>query len=228
MAADPNEASPDVQPPDAELVLRARAGDAVAFRELVVRHQARVYQIVYRLLRDRTDSDDITQETFVRVYRNLDRFELDRPFGPWLATIARNAALNAIASRNRRRSVSLEAGEELGIPPPRSREESPLEATARHEIVDRVRAALERLPEEQRLVLTLRESDGLQYDEIAATLGIPIGTVMSRLSRARAALCALLRAKGIRGAGALDEGPDVEKPGRTGSTRDSGRRGGTS
>lgn len=207
MAADPLGPTPTGESSDADLVRLARSGEATAFRELVHRHQARVFQIVYRLLRDRTDADDVTQDTFVRVFRNLDRFELDRPFAPWLATIARNAALNAIAARNRRRTTSLEAGEELGIPPPRSREESPLEGVARREMVERVRTALERLPEEQRLVLTLREFDGLQYDEIAATLGIPIGTVMSRLSRARAALCARLSAAGVRGVDALGEGP---------------------
>jgi RNA polymerase sigma-70 factor, ECF subfamily len=206
MAADTGPGPAPAHPPDADLVGRAAAGDASAFRELVVRHQVRVYQIVYRMLRDRTDADDVTQETFVRVFRNLDRFDRTREFGPWLHTIARNAALNYIASRGRRRAASLDELSDKGAPPPASRDESPLESIARREIVERVRGAMDALPEEQRLVLTLREFDGLQYDEIAATLGIPIGTVMSRLSRARAALATRLRARGIQDAEAGNPG----------------------
>lgn len=206
MAADTGHGPAPADPPDAELVGRAAAGDASAFRELVERHQLRVYQIVHRMLRDRTDADDVTQETFVRVFRNLDRFDREREFGPWLHTIARNAALNFIASRGRRKAASLEELRDKGAPPPASREESPLESLARREVVERVRGAMEALPEEQRLVITLREFDGLAYDEIAATLGIPIGTVMSRLSRARAALAARLRAGGIQDAEAGNPG----------------------
>ena len=206
MAADTGQGPAPSHPPDAELVDRAAAGDESAFRALVVRHQVRVYQIVHRMLRDPTDAEDVTQETFVRVFRSLDRFDREREFGPWLHTIARNAALNYIASRGRRRAASLEELREKGAPPPAARDESPLESIARREVVERVRGAMEALPEEQRLVLSLREFDGLAYDEIAATLGIPIGTVMSRLSRARTALAARLRAGGIQDAEAGNPG----------------------
>ena len=212
MAADPGPGSALADPSDADLVGRAAAGDASAFRDLVVRHQVRVYQTVYRMLRDRTDADDVTQETFVRVYRNLDRFDRQREFGPWLQTIARNAALNCIASRKRRKAQSIDEIQEKGAPPPVTRDENPLEAAARRQVVERVRTALDRLPEEQRLVLILREFDGLQYEEIATTLGIPIGTVMSRLSRARLALGSLLRASGIEDAEAGN--PDARNQGK--------------
>ena len=118
MAADSGPTPEPADPPDAELVGRAAAGDESAFRELVVRHQVRVYQIVHRMLRDRTDADDVAQETFVRVFRNLDRFDRTREFGPWVNTIARNAALNCIAARGRRRAMSLDELHEKGAPPP--------------------------------------------------------------------------------------------------------------
>ena len=175
-------------PPDQALAVRAREGDGHAFTELVRRHQERVFRIVYRMLRNRDEAEDVTQVTFVRAFRSLLKYKEEFPFHPWLYRIAVNAALTQIEKRKRDRAVDIEQVPERYIVPKPGGEESPLDVTGRREMIDRIERALPELPEEQRLVFLLRVNEGLSYDEIAETLEIPRGTVMSRLSRAREAL----------------------------------------
>ncbi|TPW07495.1 MAG: RNA polymerase sigma factor, sigma-70 family [bacterium] len=174
-------------PADSALAVRARDGDGHAFTELVRRHQERVYRIIYRILRNRDEAEDVTQVTFVRAFRSLLKYKEEFPFHPWLYRIAVNTSFTQLAKRKREKLVDIEKVPERLVPRPGG-EESALEAVERREMVDRIRKALPDLPEEQRLVFLLRVNEGLSYDQIAETLEIPRGTVMSRLSRAREAL----------------------------------------
>jgi RNA polymerase sigma-70 factor (ECF subfamily) len=172
---------------DAELVARSKAGDAPAFGELVRRYQKPVFRIVLRMVKSPDDADDLTQDTFVRAHRGLRTFKEEFDFHPWLYRIAVNQAINFLNKRKRQAAADLDEVPEGDIksgPEP----ESPLMAASRVELLHRLEAALERLPEEQRTVFLLRVQEGLSYEEIAKTMGTPKGTVMSRLARARMAL----------------------------------------
>jgi RNA polymerase sigma-70 factor (ECF subfamily) len=168
----------DSEPDDRALVIRCRSGDRSAFGVLVRRYQRRVFGLGLRMLGSADDADDLVQETFLRAWRALDRFEEDRPLAPWLLRIATNQALNVLAARGRRPVEELnESMPADGPGPDRLAEQRGL-----HE---RIRRAMAELPDEQRAILALRAGEGLSYREIADTLDIPVGTVMSRLARAR-------------------------------------------
>jgi RNA polymerase sigma-70 factor (ECF subfamily) len=172
---------------DAELVARSKAGDTEAFGELVRRYQKPVFRIVLRMVKSPDDADDLTQDAFVRAHRGLKTFKEEYDFHPWLYRIAVNQAINFLNKRKRQAAVDLEDIPEGDIktgPEP----ESPIQAASRHEMLKKLDAALERLPEEQRTVFLLRVQEGLSYEEIAETMETPKGTVMSRLARARMAL----------------------------------------
>ncbi len=162
---------------DRALVVAARAGSPDAFASLVDRYRAPVVRLAYRLTRDADEAKDIAQDAFFRAYRRLAEFHPDRPFSRWLFVIARNASLDAL--RRRRRA----AAHGLDVDP--QHELGPEEIALRNEEAERVREALEALPERYRLVLELYYVSGLRYREIAEALGIPIGTVKTFLSRAK-------------------------------------------
>lgn len=180
-----------LDPPDVELVIRTRNGDESAYAELVRRYQRTVYRIAYRMLRDHDGAEDVTQITFVKAFRSLHRFREDLSFHPWLYRIAVNSSLTHLDRKKRDRKVDIADVPEAALPRP-AHEESPLEEAGRRELLSRVDGALEKIPAEQKAVFLLRVAEGLSYDEIARTLEIPKGTVMSRLSRAREALRDLL------------------------------------
>jgi RNA polymerase sigma-70 factor (ECF subfamily) len=175
---------------EASLVRAAQAGDANAFTAIVQLHQHRVYVLVYGLTRVHEDADDLAQETFVRAWQALDRFRVGEPLYPWLARIARNLAYSLFRSRKRRPETSIEplveAGHQWGV------DDDPAEHAAHEETQDKINAAFAELSEDHRAVLELRVLKDLSYEEIANTLGVPAGTVMSRLSRARTELRARL------------------------------------
>jgi RNA polymerase sigma-70 factor (ECF subfamily) len=179
--------APRADPGDLDLVLRTRGGDESAFGELIRRYQKTVYRIAFRMLRNAEQAEDVTQITFVKAFRSLHRFREELPFHPWLYRIAVNASLTQIERRKRERQVELESVPEKILPRP-AHEESPLEETARKDLLARVEGALEKIPPDQKAVFLLRVVEGLSYEEIAQALDIPKGTVMSRLSRAREAL----------------------------------------
>jgi len=172
--------APDEAESESGLLEQARRGSLSAFEEIVRRYQRRVYATAYRIVRRHEVADDVAQEAFIRAHRNLDRFDAQRPFGPWICRIAANLAVNHVRSPEAREDAlpdghaetpSTAAGPLQGV----------LDAEART-LLDR---ALGELPAEQRAVFCLRVFDELSYREIADTLGIEMGTVMSRLSRAR-------------------------------------------
>jgi RNA polymerase sigma-70 factor (ECF subfamily) len=167
-------------PSEADLLAKAQKGNLFAFEEIVKRHQRRVYGVAFRILRRHDLADDVVQDTFIRAYQSLGTFQLGRPFAPWVATIAANLALNHVRSPRFREEPLPEAHAEIPVSAP-----SPLEGVLEAEAASHLQAALARLPAEQRAVFVLRAVEDLSYREIAESLGLPVGTVMSRLARAR-------------------------------------------
>jgi len=154
----------------------------------VRRYQRRVYAVAYRIVRRHDVAEDVAQDTFIRAYHAIQRFELGRPFGPWVVRIAANLAINHRRSP-RAREDALPDGH--GETP--AREAGPLGQLLDREASAVLEDAVARLPQEQRAVFMLRVSENLSYQEIAETLGLAIGTVMSRLARAREKLRAALQ-----------------------------------
>lgn len=176
----------DDGPDDTSLVQASQRGDQAAFGQLVRRYQRAVHRLAWTLTRSSSDADDLAQETFVRAWGAIGRFELGLPVYPWLARIVTNQAFSLFRSRKRRPETSIEPlveqGQQWGI------DDDPAEHTATHERDARLRACFAQLAPEHQAVLALRVMQDLSYDEIAHALGVPAGTVMSRLSRARADL----------------------------------------
>lgn len=167
-------------PVEAELLAKARGGSLLAFEEIVKRYERRVYGIALRIVRRHEVADDVAQEAFMRAHQALSTFDLDRPFGPWICRIASNLAINHVRSPQAREAPLPEGHAETPAPG-RGALDLVLEREAR-EVLER---ALLGLPAEQRAVFALRTFEELSYREISEALGISIGTVMSRLSRAR-------------------------------------------
>lgn len=182
---------------DAVLVARAKEGDEAAFECLVQTHEAEVYRVCRRMLGSPDAAMDAAQDTFVRVFRSLGRFRSDAAFRTWVYGIAVNVCRNVLASRAHRtaaRTTSLSADGERGalvldLP---DQGLDPERAAYGHELGRALESALGSVSPEHREVIVLREVEGLDYEEIAATLGCRLGTVKSRLARARAALMAAL------------------------------------
>lgn len=179
------------------LVEAGQRGDVEAFNQLVRLYEGRVYNLCYRMLGDADAAADVTQDTFISAYRNLNRFR-GGMFRSWLLRIATNACYDALRARKRRPSVSLDAAQEPGddgpgfdLPDPT---ESPDEAVLRRELARAIEIGIAQLPEDQRIVVILSDVQGLAYEEIAAVTNTNLGTVKSRLSRARARLRDILRA----------------------------------
>ena len=176
---------------DLELVRRAQRNERGAFDLLVLKYQHKVVKLVARLLRDPTEAEDVAQEAFVKAYRALGSFRGDSAFYTWLYRIAVNTARNAIASRQRRPldyEAELSEGEQLNLAS-RLRDNDTPEATAlSEEIRVTVNEAIGLLPEDLRTAIVLREIEGLSYEENAVAMDCPVGTVRSRIFRAREAI----------------------------------------
>jgi len=180
---------------DERLAAQAAAGDRGAFDALVTRHRRAVYRLCWASTGNHADADDAAQETFVRVFRSLPSYDPARPFGPWLRKIAWNCGLSV--RRDRSAGVVVLAGidaSETVDPGP-----GPEEEAAGNEERRRVAGAMAGLPPELRTVMVLRAVEGLSYAEIALVAGIPAGTVMSRLSRARKRLLETLGTGSVGG-----------------------------
>ncbi len=177
------------EPADADLVARARQGDTDAFGVLVRRYFDRVFGLVVNMLGRREDAEDVAQTVFIRAYRALNRFRGDATFSTWLYRIAVNTASSALARRRRSEEVSLDDdngdGQRSSILSHLEAPQSPLRDVIRHELQAQLNAALQRLSESHRIVVVLHDIEGLQHDEIARILGVPVGTVRSRLFYAR-------------------------------------------
>ena len=197
MKTDPQR-SPRLEPGrEADLVRAAQGGDEAAFTEIVRHFQRPVYRVAYALTRNASDADDLAQETFVRAYQAIGRFRAGEPLYPWLSRIAVNLAYSLFRRRKRRPETSIEPLVEAGRQ--WAADDDPAERAAESEQHERLAAAFAELSHEHQAVLTLRVVEDLSYDDIARTLGVPAGTVMSRLSRARAELRTRLQARSGEG-----------------------------
>jgi RNA polymerase sigma factor (sigma-70 family) len=172
--------SPD---PDRELVQKAREGDRSAFNQLVLKYRNRVMGIAARMVGDRTEAEDLAQDVFVRVFHGLEDFQGDALFSTWLYRIVANSCLNQRKKRSLRTRVH-ESLEATGLILPDS-SSNPHILLERKELRVYIEKAVQALPREQRMVLVLRDIEGLSYEEIAECLELEIGTVRSRLHRAR-------------------------------------------
>ncbi len=185
---------------DHRLVERAVAGDQQAFELLVVKYQRRIERLIARMVRDVDLVEDIAQETFIRAWRALHQFRGDAQFYTWLYRIAVNTAKKALLDLKRHPSSvaghgdgSEEEDETSWRENEPSTQETPESQLAAREIARAVNAAMEALPEDLRQAVTLREVEGLSYEEIAEAMDCPIGTVRSRIFRAREAISARVR-----------------------------------
>lgn len=180
-------------PGEAQLVERARAGDMEAFASLVAHYERKVFNMAYRLTNHYEDASDIAQEAFVRVYTRLGEFRGDSSFSTWLYRIVQNACMDEIRRRKRQTIMSLdqpvEADDGEMFRQLKDEEgDGPEEALERRELQAEVQRAISRLDDHFRTVLVMRDIQGLSYNEIADILGENLGTVKSRLNRARNAL----------------------------------------
>jgi RNA polymerase sigma-70 factor, ECF subfamily len=185
---------------DALLVERVKRGDVQAFEMLVVKYQRRIQRLIARMVRDVDLVDDIAQETFIRAYRALPQFRGDSAFYTWLYRIAVNTAKKTLLDMRRDPVVTqsaLASGDDDDETSRLDNEltdgETPEAVLASREIAETVNAAIEALPEDLRQAILLREVEGLAYEEIANVMNCPIGTVRSRIFRAREAIAQRLR-----------------------------------
>lgn len=182
---------------DQKLVERVQRGDKAAFDLLVAKYQRKIFRLLSRLIRDSAEVEDVAQEAFIKAYRALPNFRGDSAFYTWLYRIAINTAKNWLVSQGRRAPTSTEAdiedaetfddGEHLRDL------NTPDAMLLTRQVADAVNRAIERLPEDLRTAIVLRELEGLSYEEIAETMNCPIGTVRSRIFRAREAIAEELR-----------------------------------
>lgn len=181
---------------EAALIHRCAAGDEMAFAELVAEHQRMVVQLAVNLLGDRDEALDLSQEVFLRVFRTIARFRGQSTLRTWIYRIAVNQARNRHRfwrRRHRADQVSLDAHVASHGEFRSAIEAGPDRVLAQKELAARLQSALDALPFDQRTAIVLREVDGLSYDEIAYSLGVAVGTVKSRLTRARQMLRIELR-----------------------------------
>ncbi|PKO83210.1 MAG: RNA polymerase sigma factor RpoE [Betaproteobacteria bacterium HGW-Betaproteobacteria-11] len=182
---------------DQILVEQAQAGDKQAFGLLVTKYQRRLARLISRMVRDPVEVEDIVQDSFIRAYRALPGFRNDSAFYTWLYRIGVNTAKNWLVTHGRRAQLtrSMDDEEAPGQDDVESTQtsETPERLLMTKEIGETVNAAVERLPEELRTAITLREIEGMSYEEIAQVMDCPIGTVRSRIFRARDAIAAKLK-----------------------------------
>jgi RNA polymerase sigma-70 factor (ECF subfamily) len=182
---------------DQQLVERAQRGDKAAFELLVAKYQRKLVRLLSRFIRDPTEVEDVAQEAFIKAYRALPSFRGDSAFYTWLYRIGINTAKNYLVAMGRRaptvsetESPDSEGSEESGQVPDYNTPENELMS---RQIAETVNKAVEDLPEELRTAITLRELEGLSYEDIAGIMNCPIGTVRSRIFRAREAIAEKLR-----------------------------------
>ncbi len=194
---------------DLALVRRVQRGEKAAFDALVIKYQHKVVKLVMRYVRSFSEAEDIAQEAFIKAYRALPQFRGDSAFYTWLYRIAINTAKNAVAARDRSPidyDLDLQNPDESYEAQGRLKESETPEALAlTEEIRGIVNSAMDALPEDLRTAIMLRELEGLSYEEIAASMDCPVGTVRSRIFRAREAIDRRLREVFESGLGRTEE-----------------------
>ncbi len=176
---------------DNDLVLRVQKGDKRAFDCLVIKYQHRIVQLVNRYIKDPSEAQDIAQEAFIKAYRALSDFRGDSAFYTWLYRIAINTAKNFLAAKARRGGdfeCDVQEAEQIENAPQLQGMDTPEQLVMNDEILQVVNAAIDALPEDMRMAIMLRELEGMSYEEIAQIMNCPVGTIRSRLFRAREAI----------------------------------------
>jgi RNA polymerase sigma-70 factor (ECF subfamily) len=179
------------QSSDKKLVKRVQRGDKGAFDLLVLKYQHKIVNLVMRYVRDPELALDITQEAFIKAYRALPRFRGDSAFYTWMYRIAVNTAKNHLAAQRRRPmsvELDLQDPEQYDLHAKLKETDTPEAITLSNELKDTVERAIAALPEDLRTAIVLRELEGMSYEEIAQTMECPVGTVRSRIFRARDAI----------------------------------------
>jgi RNA polymerase sigma-70 factor (ECF subfamily) len=181
------------------LLERSKAGDVAAFERLIETYQKKIFNLAYRIVGNYDDAGDLTQEALIRIFKSIANFKEQSSFSTWIYRITTNVCLDDIRKKKNRRVLSLD--EEIHVEDGEiqrqimSDDPLPDEVAEKEELRRIVTSAIEGLPEDQRIVITLRDIQGLSYDEIAEVLDCPAGTVKSRINRARQALKNVLLTK---------------------------------
>ncbi|MGR9114884.1 MAG: RNA polymerase sigma factor RpoE [Gammaproteobacteria bacterium] len=176
---------------DKDLVSRVQQGDKSAYDLLVIKYQYKIIQLVNRYVKDPSEAQDVAQEAFIKAYRALGNFRGESAFYTWLYRIAINTAKNYLVARSRRSSdyeIDIDDAEQVHNVPELKGLDTPEQHLLNEEIIEAIKTAIEKLPEEMRIAITLREFEGMSYEEIAETMDCPVGTVRSRIFRAREAI----------------------------------------
>lgn len=184
------------KPSDLELVQRVQSGDKKSFDILVLKYQHKVIHLVLRYVHDPATAQDVAQEAFIKAYRGLKNFRGDSAFYTWLYRIAINTAKNYLVSQSRRlpdTDIDADEAEQFGGESALKEYATPEREMLTEEIQRVVNQAIENLPEDLRTAIMLRELEGMSYEEIAVTMECPIGTVRSRIFRARESIDKVLR-----------------------------------
>ena len=177
------------------VIQKVKDGDVNAFEELMAAYEKNVYNLALRMVKSPEDAADMSQEAFIKAYNNLDNFRAESKFSVWLYRIVSNVCLDFLRRQSRRGTVSLSMEDDDGDDVQldiADESQSPERLLERQLTKDAVRRGLETLPPDARQILLLREIQGLSYEEISDVLGIEVGTVKSRIFRARKKLCAFL------------------------------------
>jgi RNA polymerase sigma-70 factor (ECF subfamily) len=182
---------------DQQLVERAQRGDKHAFELLVAKYQRRLGRLISRFVRDTAEAEDVTQDAFIKAYRALSGFRGDSAFYTWLYRIGINTAKNHLLAKGRRAPTSTvfdaDEAEDFEDATLLHEVSTPENELMSKQVVEVVNSSLQQLPDDLRTALTLREIEGLSYEEISVVMGCPIGTVRSRIFRAREAIATNLR-----------------------------------
>ena len=182
---------------DQQLVERAQRGDKRAFELLVAKYQRKLIRLLSRFIRDAAEVEDVAQEAFIKAYRALPNFRGDSAFYTWLYRIGINTAKNYLVAAGRRAptstAIDAEEAEDLGQTEHLQDLNTPENQMMSRQVADTVNQTLDKLPEDLRTAISLREMEGLSYEEIASVMNCPIGTVRSRIFRAREAIAEQLR-----------------------------------
>jgi RNA polymerase sigma-70 factor (ECF subfamily) len=187
----PVERTPEAVAEQAALLARCRAGDDVAWGELVTLHRRRVFNIAYRFTARHDAAEDLTQEIFLRVFRNLSKFETSADFSKWLSSVARNHCIDHYRSVRREKMAMVDDEHAYSSAPAATGD--PSRAVEAGEARERLRVALAEIPVKLREAVILRDLMGLSYEEMADRLALPTGTVKSRINRGREELTQALR-----------------------------------
>ena len=174
-----------LQTTDAQLIRELKGGRKKSFDQLVLRHQRRIYAITFRMTANHHDADDLAQETFLAAYRALDRFDERQSFAAYISRIAINLSINHLRRKKRWLKIWTQGRREVGKALLGAKDPGPQKNLEQKELLHRLNQAMETLPAHQKAVLVLKVYQEMSYEEIAMTLKISTGTVMSRLHRAR-------------------------------------------